>query len=54
MVAWIEQVWFGDDPEGRGEIGDAVRLSIRNPLIAHQFMVKLIATDKRVVWVQRS
>ena len=50
MVAWIEQVSFGDDPEGRGEISDAVLLSIRNPLIAHQFLVKLIATDKRVVW----
>src|SRR5215207_10036073 len=43
-------VWSYDDPEGRGEISDAILLSNGNLLIAHQFAVKLIAPDKRVLW----
>src|SRR5690349_13222301 len=38
-------VWSYDDPEGRGEISDAILLSNGNLLIAHQYAVKLIAPD---------
>src|ERR1043166_5701647 len=41
-------VWSYDDPDGRGEISDAVLLSNGNLLIAHQFAVKLISQDKKV------
>ena len=43
-------VWTYDDPAGRGEISDAVLLSNGNLLIAHQYAVKLIAPDKKVLW----
>ena len=43
-------VWSYDDPQGRGEISDAVLLSNGNLLIAHQYAVKLIAPDKKVLW----
>jgi outer membrane protein assembly factor BamB len=43
-------VWMYDDPAGKGEISDATRLSNGNLLIAHQFAVKLITPDKKVMW----
>ncbi len=43
-------VWSYEDPKGKGEISDAVRLSNGNVLLAHQFAVKLIAPDKTVIW----
>jgi outer membrane protein assembly factor BamB len=43
-------VWSYDDPEGRGEISDAVLLSTGNVLLAHQFAVKLVGPDKKVIW----
>lgn len=45
-----EIVWTYDDPEGKGEISDAVLLGSGNVLIAHQYAVKLIAPDKKVLW----
>ncbi|MEI6234263.1 MAG: PQQ-binding-like beta-propeller repeat protein [Planctomycetota bacterium] len=43
-------VWTYDDPEGKGEISDATLLLNGNVLIAHQYAVKLIAPDKKVLW----
>lgn len=43
-------VWSYEDPNGRGEVSDAVLLSNGNLLIAHQYGVKLIAPDKQVIW----
>jgi hypothetical protein len=43
-------VWEYDDPAGRGEISDAVLLSNGNLLIAHQYAVKLISPEKKVLW----
>ena len=43
-------VWSYDDPAGRGEISDAMLLSNGNVLLAHQFAVKLIAPDQKVLW----
>jgi hypothetical protein len=43
-------VWSYDDPTGRGEISDAVLLSNGNLLLAHQFAVKLISPEKKVLW----
>ncbi|MBW8780626.1 MAG: PQQ-like beta-propeller repeat protein [Verrucomicrobia bacterium] len=43
-------VWSYDDPAGRGEISDAVLLSNGNVLLAHQFAVKVISPDKKVLW----
>jgi hypothetical protein len=43
-------VWSYEDPQGRGEISDAVLLSNGNVLIAHQFAVKLISPEKKVLW----
>jgi hypothetical protein len=43
-------VWSYDDPTGRGEISDAVLLSNGNLLIAHQYAVKLISPEKKVLW----
>lgn len=43
-------VWSYDDPQGRGEISDAVLLSNGNLLIAHQFGVKLISPEKKILW----
>src|SRR3954452_13452888 len=42
--------WSYDDPQGRGEISDAVLLSNGNLLLAHQFAVKLISAEKKVLW----
>src|SRR5260221_15422 len=43
-------VWSYDDPAGRGEISDAVLLSDGNLLLAHQYAVKLISPEKKVLW----
>lgn len=43
-------VWAYDDPAGRGEISDAILLSNGNVLLAHQFAVKLVSPDKKVLW----
>ncbi len=43
-------VWSCDDPDGRGEISDAVLLSNGNLLLAHQYALKLIAPDKTILW----
>jgi len=43
-------VWTYDDPAGRGEISDAVLLSNGNLLLAHQYAVKLISPEKKVLW----
>lgn len=43
-------VWSYDDPAGSGEISDAVLLSNGNLLLAHQFAVKLISPEKKVLW----
>ncbi len=45
-----EVVWSYDDPAGKGEISDAVLLANGNLLIAHQFAVKLISPEKKVLW----
>ena len=43
-------VWSYDDPEGKGEISDAVLLSNGNVLLAHQFAVKIVSPEKKVLW----
>ena len=43
-------VWFYDDPAGKGEVSDAVLLSNGNVLIAHQFAIKLISPEKKILW----
>ncbi len=43
-------VWSYDDPAGKGEVSDAVLLSNGNLLLAHQFAVKLIAPEKKILW----
>ena len=43
-------VWSYDDPEGKGEISDAVLLSNGNVALAHQFAVKVISPEKKVLW----
>ncbi|MBW8749386.1 MAG: hypothetical protein JF584_17875 [Acidobacteria bacterium] len=42
--------WSYDDPQGKGEISDAVLLSNGNLLIAHQYGVKLISPEKKILW----
>ena len=42
--------WSYDDPAGKGEISDAVRLSNGNILFAHQFGVTEISPEKKVLW----
>ncbi len=42
--------WSYDDPAGRGEISDAMLLSNGNILFAHQYAVKLISPEKKVLW----
>ncbi len=42
--------WTYDDPSGKGEISDAVLLSNGNVLLAHQFAVKLVGPDQKVLW----
>ena len=41
--------WSYDDPQGKGEISDAVLLSNGNLLIAHQYGVKLISPEKKIL-----
>jgi outer membrane protein assembly factor BamB len=43
-------VWEFHDPAGKGEISDAVLLSSGNVLFAHQYGVKLIDRNKKVLW----
>jgi hypothetical protein len=43
-------VWSYSDPEGKGEISDAVLMSNGNVLFAHQRGVTEITSDKKVVW----
>jgi hypothetical protein len=43
-------VWEFHDPTGKGEISDAVLLSNGNVLFAHQYGVKLIDRNKKVLW----
>jgi len=43
-------VWEYDDPAGRGEISDAVLLSNGDLLLAHQYAVKLISPEKKLLW----
>ena len=43
-------VWTYDDPEGKGEISDAVLMSNGDVVLAHQFAVKKINADKKVLW----
>ena len=43
-------VWEFHDPAGKGEISDAVLLSNGNVLFAHQYGVKLIDREKKVLW----
>ncbi len=45
-----EIVWTYDDPTGKGEISDAVLLSNGNVLIAHQYAVKMISPEKKILW----
>lgn len=45
-----EVVWSYDDPAGKGEISDAILLANGNLLIAHQYAVKLISPEKKVLW----
>lgn len=42
--------WSYNDPDGKGEISDAVMLSNGNILFAHQFGVTLITPEKKVIW----
>ena len=50
LIAHGQIVWSYDDPTGKGEISDTVRLSNGNILIAHQFGVKLITPKKEILW----
>ena len=50
IVRGGQVVWEYHDPEGRGEISDAIRLSNGNILFAHQFGIKLINPEKQVLW----
>ncbi len=43
-------VWTYDDPAGRGEISDAVLLSNGRVVLAHQYGIKVIAPDKKLLW----
>jgi hypothetical protein len=43
-------VWSYNDVDGKGEISDSVMLSNGNILYAHQFGVKLITPEKKVLW----
>jgi hypothetical protein len=42
--------WSYSDPNGKGEISDAVMLSNGNILFAHQYGVTEITQEKKVVW----
>lgn len=43
-------IWEYFDPDGKGEISDAVMMSDGNILIAHQHGIKEITENKEVVW----
>jgi outer membrane protein assembly factor BamB len=43
-------VWAYHDPAGKGEISDATLLPNGDVLFAHQFGVKLVSSDSRVIW----
>jgi hypothetical protein len=47
-------VWSYFDPQGKGEISDAVLMSNGNVVFAHQYGVKVITKDKKVVWQQEA
>lgn len=42
--------WTYDDPQGHGEISDAVLLTDGNILIAHQYAIAEIGYDKQKIW----
>lgn len=42
--------WEYEETAGRGEISDVVMLSNGNILLAHQYAIKLISPDKKVLW----
>jgi len=42
--------WEYHDPDGKGEISDAVLLSNGSVLYAHQFGVRLIDKNKKTLW----
>src|SRR5579862_2080604 len=50
IVRTGQVVWSYDDPNGKGEISDAILLSNGNILLAHQFAVELISQEKKVIW----
>jgi hypothetical protein len=50
LVRHGEITWTYNDPDGKGEISDAVMLSNGNILFAHQFGVTLITPEKKVIW----
>ncbi len=50
MVKGGKVTWEYDDPQGRGEISDAVLLSDGHILIAHQHGIKEIDKQKKVIW----
>ena len=50
LVRHGEIAWTYNDPDGKGEISDAVMLSNGNILFAHQFGVTLINPEKKVIW----
>jgi hypothetical protein len=50
LVRGGKVVWSFDEPDGKGEISDAVMLSNGNILFAHQFAVEEITPEKKVIW----
>ncbi len=50
MVRGGKAALIYDDPSGKGEISDAVRLSNGTILLAHQYAVKLVNADGKVLW----
>ena len=50
MVKGGKVTWEYDDPQGRGEISDAILLSDGHILMAHQHGIKEIDQKKNVIW----
>jgi hypothetical protein len=50
LVRGGKVAWSFDEPDGKGEISDAVMLSNGNILFAHQFAVEEITPEKKVIW----
>ena len=50
IVKGGQVVWSYLEPDGKGEISDAVLMSNGNIVFAHQFGVTMITTAKQVVW----